>query len=61
MNFSDIKYNEINNMYEIYLKNGDIVTFDMISNCISDEELIKELNSKKRLSKCHVKSAELAS
>ena len=48
-------------MYEIYLKNGDIVTFDMISNYISDEELIKELNSKKRLSKCHVKSLELAS
>ena len=30
----DIKYNETNKMYEISLKNGDIVTFDMISNHI---------------------------
>ena len=41
LNFSDIKYNETINMYEISLKNGDIITFDMISNHISDEELIK--------------------
>ena len=61
LNFSDIKYNETNKMYEISLKNGDIVTFDMISNHISDEELKKELNSKKRLSNCHIKSIELAS
>lgn len=61
LNFSDIKYNETNKMYEISLKNGDIVTFDIISNHISDEELKNELNSKKRLSSCHTKSVELAS
>ena len=60
LNFSDIKYNETNNMYEIYLKNGDIVTFELLSNYIEDEELIKELNSKKRLFDCHYRSVGLA-
>ena len=60
LSFKDINYNEDTKMYEIHLKNGDIVTFDILSNYIEDKELIKELNSKERYHKCHNKSIALS-
>ena len=60
LSFNDIKYNQDTKMYEIHLKNKDIVTFDILSNYIEDKELIKELNSKERYHKCHNKSIALS-
>lgn len=60
INLNDINYNEERKRYEYKLDNGKILTFNMISNNISDEELVQELTSKNRKHKCHKRSLELS-
>lgn len=54
-----ITFNEDTKQYE-YKNNGLIITFDKLSNCFEDKELIKELTSNKRYGKCHSRSMNIA-
>lgn len=39
-----------------YKNNNLIITFDKLSNCFEDKDLIKELTSNKRYGKCHTRA-----
>lgn len=59
IDFSKIKYNNKTKEYE-YEFNGEVYTFDKLSNRIEEENVKKELESKRRYGQCHSKSIELA-
>ncbi len=59
VDFSKIKYNEKTKEYEFEF-NGEVYTFDKLSNRIEEENIKKELESKRRYRQCHLKSIELA-
>ena len=59
IDFSKIKFNKENQNYE-YEFQGEVYTFDKLSKKINDKNIKKELESKKRYRKCHLKSAEIA-
>lgn len=56
---SKIKYNEEKGLYE-YKDKDLVIDFNMLSNSITDEDLIKELTSDKRYGKCHEMAMNLA-
>jgi hypothetical protein len=59
IDFSKIKYNDKTKEYE-YEFNGEVYTFDKLSNRIEEENVKKELESKRRYGQCHSKSIDLA-
>ena len=59
VDFSKIKFNEETKEYE-YKFNGEVYTFDKLSNKIENKDIKKELESQKRCRQCHLKSIELA-
>mgnify|MGYP004678178105 CR=1 FL=1 len=59
VDFSKIKFNQETKAYE-YEFNGEVYTFDKLSNRIEEENVKKELESKRRYGQCHSKSIELA-
>ena len=59
IDFSKIKFNEETKEYE-YEFNGEVYTFDRLSNKLENENIKKELESKRRCGKCHLESIELA-
>lgn len=60
VDFSKIKFNEKTKNYE-YEFQGEVYTFDKLSDKIDNEEIKKELESDKRCRQCHSKSIELSS
>lgn len=59
INLDKITFNKDTKQYEY--KNKDlIITFDKLSNCLEDKELIKELTSNKRYGECHRRSMSIA-
>lgn len=61
INLNDIKYNKESQKHEYHLENGQIITFNLLSNQIdsTNKNILKELESKKRHGKCHIRSIEL--
>ena len=43
-----------------YQNNDLIITFDKLSNCFEDKDLIKELTSNKRYGKCHIRAMDIS-
>jgi hypothetical protein len=58
VDFSKIKFNEETKSYE-YEVEGEIYTFDKLSNKIDNKKIKKELESEKRYKQCHSKSLDL--
>lgn len=58
-NLNKIHYNKDTNKY-IYEDEGVYLSFDLLSNKLENKELKKELTSKKRNGKCHVRSINIA-
>ncbi len=59
IDFSKIKYNEKNKEYE-YEFNGEVYTFEKLSNKLENKNIKKELESERRYGQCHEKSLELS-
>lgn len=59
IDINKITFNEETMQYE-YRDNDLVITFDKISNHIDDKDLIKELTSKERERKCHIRSIGLS-
>lgn len=59
IDFSKIKYNDKTEEYE-YELNGEVYTFDKLSNELENKNIKKELESERRYGQCHSKSIELA-
>ena len=59
VDFSKIKFNEKTKNYE-YEFQGEVYTFDKLSDKIDNEEIKKELESDKRCRQCHSKSIDLS-
>lgn len=59
VDYSKIKFNEETKSYE-YEFEGEVYTFDKLSNKIDNEKIKKELESDKRYGQCHSKSLELS-
>ena len=59
VDYSKIRFNEETQSYE-YEFEGEIYTFNKLSDRINDKEIKKELQSEKRYHKCHSKSIDLA-
>ncbi len=59
IDFSKIKFNEETKEYE-YEFNGEVYTFDKLSNKLENENIKKKLESKRRYGQCHLESIELA-
>ena len=59
IDFSKIEYNDKTKEYE-YEFNGEVYTFDKLSNRLENENVKKELESERRYRHCHSKSIELA-
>lgn len=59
---NNIKYNKETKKHECTLKNGNIVTFDLISETLEkpSKKVIKELESNERKKKCHLMSVYVA-
>lgn len=57
IDFSKIKYNEKTKEYE-YEFNGEVYTFDKLSNELENKNVKKELESERRYGQCHEKSIE---
>jgi len=53
-----ITFNEETKQYE-YKNNDLIITFDKLSNCFEDKDLIKELTSNKRYGECHSRAMNI--
>lgn len=54
-----ITFNEETKQYE-YKNNDLIITFDKLSNCFEDKDLIKELTSNKRYGECHSRTMNIS-
>ena len=54
-----ITFNEKTKQYE-YKNNDLIITFDKLSNCFDDKDLIKELTSNKRYGECHSRAMSIS-
>ncbi len=54
-----ITFNEETKQYE-YKNNDLIITFDKLSNCFEDKDLIKELTSNKRYGECHSRAMNIS-
>ena len=62
IDFSKIIFNDETGEYEYRDEfDGEIYTFNKLSNLLSDQEIKNELESNKRYKKCHSKSIELIS
>lgn len=59
IDFSKIKYNEKTKEYE-YEFNGEVYTFDKLSNELENKNVKKELESERRYGQCHEKSIEIS-
>lgn len=59
IDFSKIKYNDKTEEYE-YELNGEVYTFEKLSNELENKNIKKELESERRYRQCHSKSIELA-
>lgn len=59
IDFSKIKYNEKNKEYE-YEFNGEVYTFEKLSNKLENKNIKKELESERRYGQCHEKSIEIS-
>lgn len=58
VDFSKIKFNEETKSYE-YEFQGEVYTFDKLSDKVDNKKIKKELESEKRYRQCHSKSLEL--
>lgn len=59
VDFSKIKFNEETKSYE-YEFQGEVYTFDKLSDTMEDKKIKKELESDNRYQKCHLRSIELS-
>ena len=59
IDFSKIKYNDKTEEYE-YELNGEVYTFDKLSNELENKNVKKELESERRYGQCHEKSIEIS-
>ena len=59
IDFSKIKYNDKTEEYE-YELNGEVYTFDKLSNGLENKNIKKELESERRYGQCHEKSIEIS-
>lgn len=59
LSFDDITYNEFTKEYTYLTSYGQPITFEMLSNYLTDKYSINELLSRKRNGRCHIKALEL--
>ncbi len=60
INLNKISFNKKTKQY-IYRNKNLLITFNKLSDCFNDMEVIKELTSEKRYHKCHIKSVNISS